>query len=1294
MNEMHKLIIKLSLILILTLSLNFSATIDISGQIFKIENKEVEVNYGSKINNICVESGEKLYWYKIIDPNIVERAAYFCGVHGCTGCFNVGQDLNIVGKWVVKVKVNDILIEEYISVKEIQCQRDPPIVSFFLDSKKYSIEKGKGEEVDVITIRNPDTECKPVIYTLEAVNKDCDGVEIKFLDYATKNVITTTKEIYGDGEFKVRLYIFAKNEASKSQCEYQLFFKNCSTSTNCVTTSKTINIAISSSPSPCSISISEPTIDKDCSTKTMKVKGTISYSDGCDISKYKLILEKKGHEFWVKETDCTISGSVFSCEFNFQDKINNEYRLNLYESDVTNPVAYKTFTINVDCSESCKDSDIQSIKINEIKESSTPFCGEETILKIRVAITKKTNCMIDKLDIYADNKLAASISNCWCGVDSDFCDGEVQIRAENKEVKFKACFRNVCSKEETYNLKCTPSQLPICTKDNVLSISVNSVVQLNVPSCKDSAKLEISGKINTNSDCTISNLKTKVKINGNDVSIDSILCDRGSCKIIVKGKVEKNNENVDVEVCYDGKCSKYSQPFTITCKEQVKCDGFKVKKIKVLVNNNVKEYDITNLPQFGIFSDKGINLTLSGCLDLTNEKGNLDRYKNLIISYRETQNCFSNHRCIKENTISKELPLLLTCDINTEKGIILDCENKEIQINPEDLKVLTGILLIEKITTIDKKSLISKPILINVKELIKLDINNLNCKVFYNNEEKSEVIVENGKVQNGYVLDCGIKLIGEAARINNVETYDLTSIDLNKIDIDGGKLTIEIKDKVVAYKGSVIFGYLSSSTGSISINLREVKLKELEINKVSVESFFFRKNLIVELKIKGVIVLDNLKYEITYNQCNKEKKISDKLNIIPYNCKKINEKYVECDGIAKIEIWEDVAEAKEATIKVYYENIEKSYVWKNNNWSPHCSEVEIWNYITKGNKLIINLNIFGSECCNVEKKDLSILIKDSQENRRECSITSFTNNENKIFISSECNVENFDYRFIVVKIGQTERSVEISRLKQKIASLKENVNKIASVQYDVNKLQDTLQSQIKIKLDGNIFLPGTSSVFKEVTLEVSSPVSQDVSISYERTIFLAENFEEVKINRGWNLCYLPAEGAKSLTYGKDTITSVFYFVNNEWNRYDPKRNIFLIYHTQGKKTYTEKADYSYKSNILPSYGAFVYSKSSTTILIPKYPKPYIDIEPGVWKIIYINNLSKIRVFGNYSKIGIYWFKDKKWYSYWYDSENVYEDKKKIEDDIKKQEILNAGNPCKAYFIYVKSDSKEKVRIFV
>ncbi|MEM7818423.1 MAG: hypothetical protein QXP52_02975, partial [Candidatus Aenigmatarchaeota archaeon] len=160
-------------------------------------------------------------------------------------------------------------------------------------------------------------------------------------------------------------------------------------------------------------------------------------------------------------------------------------------------------------------------------------------------------------------------------------------------------------------------------------------------------------------------------------------------------------------------------------------------------------------------------------------------------------------------------------------------------------------------------------------------------------------------------------------------------------------------------------------------------------------------------------------------------------------------------------------------------------------------------------------------------------------------------------------------------------------------------------------------------------------------------------------------------------------------------TYIYYFFEDSWIVYVTHKGETIKIKDRSR----EKLSYETLFDKIPVYYAtWIYSTNEITLPIIDLRDRVISIETNKWYIIVIPNLTNIDITGNFDSVKIYWYENNAWmlfelpskkvYKYTYD----YKSWRLIEDSNEAKRIIERGNPCKAYFVYVVSKSDKNINI--
>ncbi|MEM0243121.1 MAG: hypothetical protein QXT34_01545 [Candidatus Aenigmatarchaeota archaeon] len=235
----------------------------------------------------------------------------------------------------------------------------------------------------------------------------------------------------------------------------------------------------------------------------------------------------------------------------------------------------------------------------------------------------------------------------------------------------------------------------------------------------------------------------------------------------------------------------------------------------------------------------------------------------------------------------------------------------------------------------------------------------------------------------------------------------------------------------------------------------------------------------------------------------------------------------------------------------------------------------------------------------------------------------------------------------------------------------------------VRLIPDSDNSDNIVKLDDQEF------VGKEAILRICKDKETNILCSQE-TIVVGSVSEKITINKGLNLCYIPFSAVRFIApYG----TYIYYYFEDGWIAYVTHKGEII------KTKNREKLDYGTLFDRIPvHYATWIYSKNEITLPIIDLRDRIISIEANKWHIMVIPNLTNIDVSGDFDFVKIYWYENNVWMLLELPSKKVYKYNygykswRLIEDSNEAERIIERGNPCKAYFVYAKSNKNININI--
>ncbi len=202
-------------------------------------------------------------------------------------------------------------------------------------------------------------------------------------------------------------------------------------------------------------------------------------------------------------------------------------------------------------------------------------------------------------------------------------------------------------------------------------------------------------------------------------------------------------------------------------------------------------------------------------------------------------------------------------------------------------------------------------------------------------------------------------------------------------------------------------------------------------------------------------------------------------------------------------------------------------------------------------------------------------------------------------------------------------------------------------------------------------------------------LSNDVKVKYSR-YFDFSNSIEVVLPRGWSMCFISPLLLN--VYNKE-FSNIVYFT-------DKLSRIRVRGETIEYITKKERVPISYEKLVEMTNvysGAYVYSREGNK-RIKIYPLRLteISIPSNTIRLVYLSNITDLKVSGNVEVLRVYWLFDGKWYMYDAKEKEVYvrEGGKWVEvtDENLKKEILDKQNPCKAYWVYIRGSGDVVIKL--
>jgi hypothetical protein len=202
-------------------------------------------------------------------------------------------------------------------------------------------------------------------------------------------------------------------------------------------------------------------------------------------------------------------------------------------------------------------------------------------------------------------------------------------------------------------------------------------------------------------------------------------------------------------------------------------------------------------------------------------------------------------------------------------------------------------------------------------------------------------------------------------------------------------------------------------------------------------------------------------------------------------------------------------------------------------------------------------------------------------------------------------------------------------------------------------------------------------------------LSNDVKVKHSK-YFDFSNPIEVVLPRGWSMCFISPLLLKE--YNKEFSTIVYFT--------DKRSQIRVRGETIEYVSKKERIPISYEKLVEMTNvysGAYVYSRESNK-KVKIYPLRLteISIPSNTIRLVYLPNITDLKVSGNVEMLRIYWLFDSKWYMYDATEKEVYvrEGGKWVEvtDESLKKEILDKQNPCKAYWVYIRGSGDVVIKL--
>jgi hypothetical protein len=201
-------------------------------------------------------------------------------------------------------------------------------------------------------------------------------------------------------------------------------------------------------------------------------------------------------------------------------------------------------------------------------------------------------------------------------------------------------------------------------------------------------------------------------------------------------------------------------------------------------------------------------------------------------------------------------------------------------------------------------------------------------------------------------------------------------------------------------------------------------------------------------------------------------------------------------------------------------------------------------------------------------------------------------------------------------------------------------------------------------------------------------LSNDVKVKHSR-YFDFSNPIEVILPRGWSMCFISPLLLNE--YNKEFSTIVYFT--------DKLSQIRVKGETIEYVSKKERIPISYEkllemTNVYS--GAYVYSRENKRIKIYPLRLTEISIPSNTIRLVYLKNITDLKVSGNVEMLRVYWLFGGKWYMYDAIEKEVYvrEGGKWVEvtDENLKKEILDKQNPCKAYWVYIRGSGDVVIKL--
>ncbi len=322
-------------------------------------------------------------------------------------------------------------------------------------------------------------------------------------------------------------------------------------------------------------------------------------------------------------------------------------------------------------------------------------------------------------------------------------------------------------------------------------------------------------------------------------------------------------------------------------------------------------------------------------------------------------------------------------------------------------------------------------------------------------------------------------------------------------------------------------------------------------------------------------------------------------------------------------------------------------------------EIEI--HVSFGNSIVCGKQIVVIPCSGCDILKQTIKIND------DCSIQTL-NLLNSIYSSLPASeetkiVENKELKFGLVSLKHKYTSeIAFSAL------IKENEN---------------------IKLDFRNVKPG---IYK---LKICD-ISQEVPVCSEKEVPIYPPYKEIEKSKGWHLCYVPIEIAEY--YAKESnINSIWYYTQEgNWITYNKQLDKWYKYEPEDKTSRKKEITFEEAKNYVKDFGAWIFLNTNAKIKAFESKEDFVDIKANEWKIVYIEDLTKISI-EKEANVKIYWYENDKWYLfiplqnklYQYTYDKLRKSWEKEEIDISKLKEIQPL--CKTYFINSDKDTKIYLR---